>query len=66
MRGTARPATETKTSAREAAIFSRIFTNGTKAMTPELARYVLGLTFGDEDKVRMHELAVKNQEGELS
>jgi hypothetical protein len=32
----------------------------------ELARHVLGLSFGEEDKARMHELAVGNQEGALS
>jgi hypothetical protein len=35
-------------------------------MTPELARSILGLSFPDEDKARMHELAVKNQEGQIS
>jgi hypothetical protein len=50
----------------EAAIFGRVFANGRPALSPELARHVLGLTFGEEDKARMHELAVGNQEGALS
>jgi hypothetical protein len=50
----------------EAAIFGRVFANGGPALSPELARHVLGLSFGEEDKERMHELAVGNQEGALS
>jgi hypothetical protein len=50
----------------EAAIFGRVFANGRQTLSPELARHVLGLSFGGEDKARMHELAVGNQEGALS
>ena len=50
----------------EAGIFGRVFTNGRQALSPDLARYVLGLTFGEQDKARMHELAVGNQDGALS
>jgi hypothetical protein len=50
----------------EAAIFGRVFANGRPALSPELARHVLGLSFGEEDKARMHELAVGNQEGARS
>ena len=32
----------------------------------ELARHVLRLGFAERDRARMHELAVKNQEGEIS
>jgi hypothetical protein len=61
------PTTPTaKTGTSEAAIFGRVFTNGRQGLTPELARHVLGLGFGDEDKARMHELAVKNQQGRIS
>jgi hypothetical protein len=35
-------------------------------MTRELAEHVLKLTFSDEDKARMNELAEKNQEGRIS
>jgi hypothetical protein len=58
--------TETILEKSEAAIFGRVFANGRPALSPELARHVLGLTFGEEDKARMHELAVGNQEGALS
>jgi hypothetical protein len=58
--------TETEATTSEAAIFSRVFTNGKQALTPRLARYLLGLTFSAEDKARMHELAVKNQAGALA
>ena len=54
------------TSASEAAIFSRVFADGRRSLTPELARHILTLEFGDDDKVRMHELAEKNQEGRIS
>lgn len=54
------------TSASEAAIFSRVFVNGPRGLTPELARHILALEFSDDDKARMHELAVKNQEGRAS
>ncbi len=50
----------------EAAIFSRIFADGRRSLTPELARHILALEFSDDDKARMHELAAKNQEGRVS
>lgn len=53
-------------SASEAAIFGRVFVNGRRGMTPDLARHILTLEFCDDDKARMHELAVKNQEGRAS
>jgi hypothetical protein len=59
----------TKTSinnASEAAIFSRVFVDGRQSLTPELARHILTLEFSDDDKSRMHELAVKNQAGQIS
>jgi hypothetical protein len=58
--------TETTLEKSEAAIFGRVFTNGKRALSRELARQVLGLTFGEQDKARMHELAVANQAGALS
>lgn len=54
------------TSASEAAIFSRVFADGRRSLTPELARHILTLEFSDDDKARMHELALKNQEGRVS
>jgi hypothetical protein len=62
MSATQIPATGTS----EAAIFSRIFVDGRRSLTPELARHILTLEFSDDDKTRMHELAVKNQEGRIS
>jgi hypothetical protein len=53
-----------KTSA--AAIFARLWETENGRLTPELARHVLRLTFGPEDRDRMHELALKNQDGQIS
>jgi hypothetical protein len=60
------PTTETTLDNSEAAIFGRVFTNGKQSLSRELARHVLGLTFSEADKIRMHELAVGNQAGALS
>jgi hypothetical protein len=65
MRGSAMR-TESQVRASEAAILSRLLANGTNGMSPVVARHILALGFDDEDKTRMHELAVKNQEGKLS
>lgn len=54
------------TGASEATIFGRVFVEGRRSPTPELARHILTLEFSDDDKARMHELAVKNQEGRVS
>lgn len=58
--------TETNKAAGEAAILSRVLLNGRNEFPPELARYFLALDFSEEDKARMHHLAVKNQQGTLS
>lgn len=47
-------------------ILSRILTSNREGLPPELARYILGLDFSTEDRVRMRELAAKNRRGELS
>jgi hypothetical protein len=47
------------------AIFGRIW-DGPTALTPELARHVVGLGFAEVDVTRMHELSAKNRAGELS
>ncbi len=57
------PTAETTLEKSEAAIFGRMVANGRHALSPELARYILGLTFNAQDKARMHELAVGNQDG---
>jgi hypothetical protein len=54
------------TTASEAAIFSRIFVDGRRGLTAELARHILTLEFSDDDKARMHQLAGKNQEERAS
>jgi len=49
-----------------ATIFSRIFESSREGISPELARYSLGLGFSAEDRSRMRELAAKNRRGEIS
>jgi hypothetical protein len=53
-------------SASEVTILSRLFLTGQRGVRPEVARHILSLSFSAEDKARMHELAVKNQEGTIS
>jgi hypothetical protein len=50
----------------EAAIFGRLFEVAGSALPPAFARRLLALDFPEADKVRMHELAVRNQEGKLT
>jgi hypothetical protein len=50
----------------EVTILARIFENGQASLSRELARYILDLGFSESDKARMHELAVRNQEGTIS
>lgn len=50
----------------EAAIFSRVWADEGQRLPVALARHVLKLQFSAEDQARMHELAAKNQKGELS
>lgn len=49
-----------------ATIFSRIFESSREGISPELARYILGLGFATEDRSRMRELAAKNRRGDIS
>ncbi len=58
------PKTETPTS--EAAILSRVIQGSKLALSPEAARALVDLGFAEEDRKKMHELAVKNQQGKLS
>jgi hypothetical protein len=58
--------TASKELSSEAAIMSRVLLNGHDALTPELARFFLARGFSEEDKSRMHELAVKNRSGTIS
>lgn len=50
----------------EAAIFSRVWEDEKKALSPTVARHVLKLRFSKTDQARMHELAAKNRAGELT
>jgi hypothetical protein len=50
----------------EVAILARVLGNGDGQLPPKIARYLLDLQFGDRDKARMHDLAVRNQEEVLS
>jgi hypothetical protein len=50
----------------EGTILARFLTNGDAPLPKSLARYLVGLTISDRDKARMHDLAVRNQEGTLS
>jgi hypothetical protein len=47
-------------------IFERLLMHGKNNLPPTLARYLLELGFMPEERSRMHELAVKNQDGLLS
>ena len=48
-----------------AAIFARLW-EGERGLTVSVARHILKLTFRDSDKARIHELAQRNQKGELT
>jgi hypothetical protein len=50
----------------QAAIFARLWQTERGTLPRILARQVLKLGFSTKDKARMHELAVKNQEGRIS
>jgi hypothetical protein len=57
---------EAQTQNSEAAILGRVLTDGANGFSPEVAHHILNVSFTEEDKARMHELAAKNQEGILS
>ena len=50
----------------EVAILARILGNGDGKLPLPLARYILTLGFSDQDKSRMHDLAVRNQQDALA
>lgn len=47
-------------------IFRRVVEPEKGTFSPELARYVLGLTFGEADHVRYQRLMARAQEGQLT
>ena len=49
----------------EATILLRVLCNEDGQLPPEIARYILDRQFSDRDKARMHDLAIRNQEGSL-
>jgi hypothetical protein len=50
----------------EATILARILGDENGQLPEDLARYILDLGFGERDKARMHELAVRNQDDALT
>ena len=60
------PRTRTANRANEATIFARLWQTSNGSLSPQVARLILTLGFSEEDNARMHELAVKNQEGRIS
>jgi hypothetical protein len=58
--------TATHTRETVATILARVLANEGGQLPPEVARYILDRKFSDRDKARMHDLAVRNQEGALS
>ncbi len=60
------PATPTVADTSVVAILSRLLSNSPKRLTPALARHILSLGFSDADKARVHDLAVRNQDGALT
>jgi hypothetical protein len=59
------PKTQTPKSS-EAAILSRVIRGSKLTLPPEAARALIDLGFPEEDKKKMHQLAIKNQQGRLS
>jgi hypothetical protein len=58
--------TTTRTTENEVSILARVLGNENGRSPPELARYILNLTFSERDKARMHDLAVRNRADALS
>ena len=50
----------------EVTILARVFDNECGQLPGELARSIVDLEFSKRDKARMHDLAVRNQNDELS
>ena len=50
----------------EAALWARLIESQPKELTPEAAKYLLGLGFSDSDHARMQELADWSEAGTLS
>ena len=50
----------------EVDILARLLGNGHKALPTTIARYIIDLGFSHDERVRMHDLAARNQESLLS
>jgi hypothetical protein len=50
----------------EVTILARVLGNEKGHLPPTMARYYLNLQFSEDDTARMHDLAVRNQDGVLS
>ena len=55
-----------QTGEKEVSILAGILGNGRRPLSHEIASYILDLGFSDEEKSRMHDLAVRNQKDALS
>jgi hypothetical protein len=50
----------------EVSILARVLGNDQEELPAEMARYLLNRGFNARDKERMHELSIRNQDGDLS
>jgi len=50
----------------EVTIFARLIESAREPLAPPAARYILALEFQPEERERMHELALKAQDGTLT
>jgi hypothetical protein len=50
----------------EITLLGQILSNGAKKMPRSLARYLLTVGFSADDKARIHQLLVRNQDGALN
>jgi hypothetical protein len=60
------PTTADHPSPSEVSILARVLGDENGRLSRTMARYLLTLGFGERDKARMHDLAVRNQQGALS
>ncbi|HEV8062585.1 MAG TPA: hypothetical protein VGP68_22080 [Gemmataceae bacterium] len=61
-----RPVATNHGSPSDVAILARLLGNEDGELSITMARHLLRLTFHDADKIRMHDLAVRNQANELA
>ncbi len=58
--------TATQSSGNDGTILARFLSNDDEPLPEDLARYILDRTISKQDRTRMHELAVRNQNDELT